>query len=39
MTAEMIKAKRILEIGMYTGYSAVSLAETAFCVRNYKNGY
>jgi len=33
MVAEMIGAKRILEIGMYTGFSAVTFAETSACVR------
>lgn len=33
MIAEMVRAKSILEIGMYTGYSAINLASTAYCVR------
>lgn len=32
MMAEMSQAKHILEIGMFTGYSAVTLAESTFCV-------
>ncbi|ODM99380.1 Caffeoyl-CoA O-methyltransferase [Orchesella cincta] len=31
ITAEMLQARNILEIGMYTGYGAVSMAESAFC--------
>lgn len=32
LLAETGQAKRILEIGMFTGYSAVTLAESAYCV-------
>lgn len=34
MVAEMTQAKSILEIGTYTGYGAVTLAETSLCVNS-----
>ncbi|CAL8101793.1 unnamed protein product [Orchesella dallaii] len=32
ITAEMLQARHILEIGMYTGYGTVSMAESPYCV-------
>ena len=32
MLAEMSKAERILEIGMFTGYTAVALCESTYSV-------